>query len=142
MFHGREVRTHIKNLLRVKTDFSDETYDEHAKRVASALQDAWALARMHNREYAEAAKRYHDKRTKEVLFREGQKVKYRTPGSKFKLDPKISKGPYTITRKMTNGNAYYIKDEATGKERCVNAKHLAPAFGRIWREGGEASTPA
>lgn len=129
LMFGREARLPIDLCFSVSSEGEAENYQQYVSKLRSDLKRAYQVASDAADKSHQKNKRLHDKRVRDQILEEGDRVLIRNLGvaGKNKLGNKWSSLPYVVVSKMPNLPVYHVKPEkGKGIVKTLHRNHLLP----------------
>lgn len=129
LMFGREARLPIDLCFSVSSDGKAENYQQYVSKLRSDLKNAYQVAAKAADKSHGKNKRLYDKRVRDQLLEEGDRVLMRNLGvtGKNKLRNVWNSMPYVVISKMPNLPVYRIKPEkGQGIVKTIHRNHLLP----------------
>ena len=140
LWHGRELRNTVGNLVPESIDAPPESYGAYAAKLKKTIQVAYDIARDHLHKGALKSKRYYDKKVHQIVYRPGDQIlikDHTKHGKGSKKYQNLYEGPYWVIDRLGDVNYRIQKDEHTAA-RVVHHNRMrrynvqGPVFVPIW----------
>ena len=140
LWHGRELRNTVGNLVPESVDTPPESYSAYAEKIKKLIQIAYDVTREHLHKSALKSKRYYDKNTHSIVHRPGDQILLKDHTKHLKGTKKyqdLFEGPYWVIDRLGDVNYRIQKDEHSAAKvahhnRMRKYKVRGPVFVPLW----------